>query len=216
MHLNDENRKIIVFSPHCDDGELGCGASIAKFVENGDEVHYIAFSDARTTLPDNLEPDTLRKETIEATSVLGIDSSNVKIFDIQTRHFPEHRQKILDIIIKLRDEIKPDLIFTPSLKDVHQDHQTVSNEVMRAFKKGDYTIFGYEEPWNCFTFDTVGFICMDKKFIDKKVEALLAYKSQSHRDYLDRDFIEGLAKTRGVQIGHEYAEAFEILRLVLR
>ena len=208
-------KKIVVFSPHCDDGELGCGGSIAKLVDAGDELHYIAFSDSKTSLPEKYPPDTLRKETIKATSILGIPSSNVIIYDFETRRFPEQRQEILECIIKLRDEIKPDIIFTPSLKDVHQDHQTVSNEVMRAFKRGNYTIFGYEEPWNCFTFDTVGFICMDKKFIDKKVEALLAYESQSHRDYLDSDFIEGLAKTRGVQIGHEYAEAFEILRFVL-
>ena len=44
-------RRILVLAPHTDDGELGCGAAIARFVEQGAEVHYVAFSTAKESVP---------------------------------------------------------------------------------------------------------------------------------------------------------------------
>jgi LmbE family N-acetylglucosaminyl deacetylase len=210
------DKRVLVMSPHCDDGELGCGGSIAKFSEMGYEIYYVSFSDSKTTLSDEFEPDTLRKETNIATKILGIKEENVMIYDFTTRHYSSKRQEILDEIIELRHKIDPGIILTPSTKDVHQDHQTVTNEVLRAFKKGEFTILGYEEPWNCFTFDSIAFICLEKSHVDKKVNAVMSYESQCDRNYRHRDFIEGLAITRGTQIGHTYAEAFEVLRYVIK
>jgi len=56
---------------------------------------------------------------------------------------------------------------------------------------------------------------LEQRHIDSKVAALQEYKSQSHRDYMKVDFITSLARARGVQIGAQYAEAFEVLRWVM-
>ena len=205
--------RILVLAPHTDDGELGCGGAIARFVEEGKDVFYVAFSTARTSVTPEFPDNILESEVRAATKVLGISEDNLIIFDYPVRHFPEHRQAILDNLIKLREKITPGLIFAPSLNDIHQDHQVIAAEGLRAFKR--HTILGYELPWNNIVFETRNFIPLAKRHIEKKIEALRCYKSQSHREYLSEEFIWSLARTRGTQIEGGYAEAFEVLRWVL-
>jgi len=116
--------------------------------------------------------------------------------------------------VKIRNEIKPDLIFIPSPNDLHQDHYTVAMEGMRAFKQ--ISILAYELPWNNITFHTQSFIKLEEYHLIKKIEALKAYKSQQDRFYSNEEFIRSLAITRGTQISVRYAEAFEVIRWVIR
>jgi len=206
--------RILILSPHTDDGELGCGGSIAKFVEEGREVYYVALSACEKSIPDNFPKDILKKEVKAATSVLGIGNDNLMLFDFEVREFPTFRQEILETLIRVRDEIKPDVVFTPSSFDTHQDHKVVMEETLRAFK--GCTILGYEQPWNNITFDTTAFIPLEERHIKLKVEALMCYESQMGRPYFNDVFIRSLARTRGVQINAEYAEAFEVIRWIIR
>lgn len=123
------------------------------------------------------------------------------------------RQEILEELIKLGNKLKFNPVFIPCLHDIHQDHSTIAQEGVRAFK--NTTILGYELIWNNLSFNTQCFIRLSKENIDAKVSALKEYKSQGLRNYLSADFIYSLAKTRGVQIGCEYAESFEVVRLFL-
>jgi len=205
---------ILILAPHTDDGEIGCGGSISRFIEEGHTVYYVAFSAARTSVRPEYPRDILEIEVSKATQVLGISNEQLVLFDFPVRHFPEHRQAILDELIRLRDELDPNLVLVPSLNDIHQDHQVVAQEGLRAFKR--HTILGYEEPWNNIVFETRCFIPLEKRHIQKKVEALRCYVSQSHRSYLSDEFIWSLARTRGTQIEGGYAEAFEVLRWVFR
>lgn len=207
-----EQKKILILAPHTDDGELGCGGSIAKHCDDGDIVYYVAFSNCNRSLPEGMPINTLIYELYEATRVLGINRENVRILDYDVRTFPEHRQSILEDLIKLRNEIQPNIIYLPSPTDIHQDHQVISHEGIRAFKNS--TVYGYEMPWNNIVFKTIGFNVLNRNHIDTKINALKEYKSQSHRNYLNSFFIESLATVRGVQIGTEYAETFEVIRLI--
>ena len=195
--------KVLVLSPHTDDGELGAGGTIAKLVENGSQLTYFAFSAPR---------EVLREECTLALNVLGV--KNFKIFDFQVRYFPMHRQEILEILFDYNEKNKPDLVLTPSPNDLHQDHQTVTNEALRAFKHS--TILGYELPWNNIIFRENCFITLEERHICKKIEALWNYKSQiSRRHYFDKEYLMGLTRSRGVQINKKYAEAFEAIKIVL-
>jgi hypothetical protein len=69
--------------------------------------------------------------------------------------------------------------------------------------------------WNNLTFMTQCFVKLEERHIELKAEALQKYKSQAKRDYMSRDFIFSLARTRGVQIGCYYAEAFEVIRKII-
>jgi LmbE family N-acetylglucosaminyl deacetylase len=206
-------KKILVLAPHTDDGELGCGASIHKFASEGKEVFYVAFSICTKSLPEHMHPMTLANEVKKATEILGVKKENLILFDFDVRHFPSHRQEILEEMIKLNASIKPDLVLMPNVNDIHQDHQTIYAEGLRAFKQT--TILGYELPWNNLIFTTNTFIKLDEANIKQKIAALNEYKSQSARTYLNEDFIRSLARTRGVQIGTDYAEAFELVRWII-
>ena len=205
-------KKILIISPHTDDGELGCGGSIAKFIEEGNDVEYVALSCCEKSIPPQYPSDILSREVKAATKILGIKQPILFSFDV--REFPKFRQEILDTLIRLRDKIRPDIVFTPSRSDTHQDHKTTVEETMRAFKK--CTILGYEQPWNNITFDTHAFIPLREMHIQKKIDALSCYETQKDRSYLNPDFIRGLALTRGTQIEETYAEAFEVIKWVIR
>ncbi|MCK4736054.1 MAG: PIG-L family deacetylase [Methanophagales archaeon] len=206
--------RILILSPHTDDGELGCGGSIARFVEEGKEVFYVALSSCEKSVPEEYPEDILRTEVKKATGVLGIKESNLLLYEYEVREFPKLRQEILDTLIEIREELEPDTVFTPSSYDTHQDHEVTRDETLRAFK--ECTILGYEQPWNNITFDTTAFVLLEERHLRKKIEALNCYESQKGRSYLDDDFIKSLARTRGVQINAEYAEVFEVIRWVIR
>lgn len=209
----EKNKKILVLAPHTDDGELGCGATIAKYCNEGDDVYYVAFSICSRSLPADMDPQTLAVEVANATKVLGVKKENLILFDFDVRRFKEFRQDILEEMVKLKNKINPDIVLVPSPTDIHQDHQVVSEEGLRAFK--DCSILGYEMPWNNVSFNTRSFIKLDDAYIQKKVDCLLEYKSQAHRTYLNENFIRSLATVRGVQIGCKYAEAFEVIRWIM-
>ncbi len=211
--LNDY-KKILILAPHTDDGELGCGGTIAKFIEEKKQVFYVAFSSAEKSVPPGLPKDILKKEIKNAMKILGLPEKNLILFEYEARNFFQHRQEILENMVKLNKKIKPDLVFLPSTNDTHQDHQIVSQEGFRAFKKT--SIVGYELPWNNLTFRTDIFVLLKKNQIIKKNRALDRYKSQLDKFYMSKDFIESLARTRGVQINAQYAEAFETIRWIIK
>ena len=204
---------VLVLAPHTDDGELGAGGLIAKLIEQGSKVTYVAFSTAEESVPDYLPKDILKTEVIEATKKLGILADNLIILNYQVRKLNYFRQEILDDLIKIRNNGQFDLVLMPSLKDIHQDHTTIAQEGLRAFK--NTTILGYELIWNNLSFDTTCFVKLDFQHIKAKHLALQCYKSQSARDYMSEDFIFSLARARGVQIGADYAESFEVVRWVI-
>lgn len=206
-------KNVFVLAPHTDDGELGAGGTISKLIEQGANVYYFAFSTAEESVPEGFPKDILKTEVVEATSLLGIPRENVIIYNYQVRKLNYARQEILEDLIKHRREIFPDLVLMPSLNDIHQDHATIAHEGLRAFK--NTTILGYELIWNNLTFNTTSFVKLDQSHIQKKANALTAYKSQGFRDYMSEEFIFSLAKARGVQIGAKYAESFEVIRWVM-
>lgn len=209
--MNLPFKKVLVLSPHTDDGELGCGGLISRFISENAIIKFIAFSDCKPSIPDHLPKDILQKEMTTSMNNLGI--SDYELLDYPVRNFDLHRQEILDQLIKIKLEYQPDFILTPSTNDVHQDHQVITNECIRAFKMS--TILGYELPWNQFSLPSNCIISISRKELEKKIESILCYKSQDHRKYVSRNFIEALALTRGARINKDLAEAFEIIRLIL-
>jgi len=211
----DNFKKILVLAPHTDDAELGCGGTIAKLIEAGREVFWVIFSKASVPKNFSSDPDVVLGELKQSAKVMGIKPKNLIIYKYPVRHLLKYRQDILEEMVNnLKKNINPDLVLVPSLNDIHQDHFTITQEGLRAFK--NTTILSYEIPWNNLTFNTTCFIYLEKRHIKKKTIAIGKYKSQSHRLFIKKkDFAENLARTRGVQIGTEYAEAFEVVRLIL-
>jgi LmbE family N-acetylglucosaminyl deacetylase len=205
-----DTKNILVLAPHTDDGELGCGGTIAKYISQGKQVTYIAFSTCSQSLPANLPADTLSKECTDATKILGIRS--LRFFDFEVRRLPQHRQEILQSLIEIARETRPQTVFLPAQHDIHQDHQVIYAEGMRAFKNAN--VLGYELPWNNTRFQPNYFEKISEAEFQKKLAALKAYTSQAQRPYMTEQFQRSLATVRGLQANTELAEAFEVYHMV--
>ncbi len=208
--INENIQKILILAPHTDDGEFGCGASIHKWIQEGKTVYYATFSACQQSVLPQFPEDVLITEVKAATQILGVEPENLILYNYEVRTFNYHRQAILDDLIKLREQLKPDLVVMPSLNDIHQDHKTIAEEGLRAFKF--FSILSYEMPWNNLVFNTTCFHTLAETHIDKKIEALKKYESQAHRPYSNPAFIKGLALSRGIQVNAPYAEVFEVVR----
>jgi len=205
-------KRVLVLAPHTDDGEFGCGGTMARLVDAGAEVRYVAFSIATKSLPAGFPPDTLAREVREATTELGIPAEQLIVHDFEVRTFPERRQDILELLIALWEEWQPDAVFQPSLHDVHQDHQVIAAEGLRAFKRT--TVLGYEIPWNNFGFAYQWYSALEERHVEKKIAALGKYASQQHRRYADSDYIRNLARMHGTNVNRAFAEVFQVYRVV--
>ncbi len=209
-----ENKKILVLAPHTDDGELGCGGLISKAVRQGAVVFYAAFSTADESVPPMFPSNQLEIEVKRATVIIGVKPENLFIYKHAVRKLNFVRQEILEDMIKLSLQINPDIVILPSRNDIHQDHSTVTAEGIRAFK--NCSILGYELIWNNLSFATDYFCVLNEKDIEKKVEALAAYKTQEGKNYMSPDFIRSMAVVRGTQINSSYEEAFEVIRWIVK
>ena len=208
-----DKKRILVLAPHTDDGEFGCGGTIAKMIEEGHDVYYAAFSACQQSVLPQFPSDILITEVKAATKILGIKPENLILFDYDVRTFGYRRQDILDDLIRMRSDINPNVIFMPEKDDVHQDHRTIAEEGLRAFKFA--SVLSYELPWNNITFTTSSFVHLDERHLQTKIDALQEYKSQAHRPYSDEEFLRSLGRLRGVQIGTRYAEAFDVVRWII-
>lgn len=205
-----KNKKILFVGPHVDDIEFGCGGIISR-IKNKAEMFYLSFSFAEKSLLDGYTKKDVEKELKTSCQLLGIE--NVMSKNYETREFPRNRQEILEDLVRVRGQIKPDIVFIPSSFDTHQDHATVHNEGFRAFK--DVTIFGFEASLNNRVFSPHLYIKLSKKNIDEKISAINCYRSQIEKRPELIDFIRSLSVVRGAQVGHSNAEAFEVIRLII-
>jgi LmbE family N-acetylglucosaminyl deacetylase len=206
-------RNVLVLAPHVDDGEFGCGGTMARLIESGAMVTYAGFTTAAKSVPPDFPSDILSHEVRAATKILGIDEQRLRIYDFEVRTFPTVRQDILEQLIKLGDEVMPDCVMMPALVDIHQDHKTIAEEGLRAFKRT--TLLAYEIPWNNLNFSHQAYVRLEERHVEKKVAALACYQSQQRRNYTREHYIRNIAFTRGVDVGCDFAEVFEVYRWLL-
>lgn len=213
LSANTPFARVLVLCAHTDD-EFGCAGTVSKLVEGGADVRYIALSRCEESVPAGFPLDVLEHECRACTARLGILPEWCEVHGFPVRHFPRLRQEILELLVEARRKFHPDLVLLPSSFDTHQDHKTLFEEGFRAFKHS--SLLGYELPQNLISFSNSAFVRLDATHIDRKIEALDLYRSQAFRPYASRDFILSLARVRGVQCNAEFAEAFEVIRLILK
>lgn len=205
-----EKKNILCLSPHCDDIEFACGGTVSRMIREGCEVHIVAFSTCTESLPKGFCEADIKNEMMAATAILGIKKENVFIKNFPVRKFSYYRQEILEEIVALKKALSPDLVIVPATTDVHQDHHVINNEAIRVFK--NESIIGYEMPWNNLSFISNMHIEIEPEDLSKKIEAISQYRSQLVRQKSYEDIHTSLARVRGVQIGKQYAESFEVVK----
>lgn len=206
--------RVLIVTAHADDAEEALGGTMVRLLDEGHDVHYMAFSICEDSVPSGFPRDALYEECLEATKRLGVSIDNLTIKRLPVRRLPEHRQEILDDLIVVRKKLEPDAVFASSTADIHQDHATINAEVIRAFRRTS-SIYGYDFPWNVLYSAKLNlFYELEERHLSKKVHALQAYKSQLVKEGnpLREEYVRSLAIERGNRVGVRYAEAFEVIR----
>lgn len=188
----------LFLSPHPDDVELTCGASIARLISEGHEIAIAVFSNC----------DIDMDETRQSHKILGAKTIE---YNFPRREFESSRQAILDELIVLRNMIRPDVVFLPDRSDIHQDHQVIGREGIRAFKM-DADIISYAHAHNQLECVSNYFIMINTDHVLTKLRSLEAYKSQHSRFYFKQESVIAVMRYHGTQCGAELAEAFRIIK----
>jgi len=209
-------QKILIIAPHADDCEIGCGGTIAKLVSEGKDVLCGVFCTVPKVLPNSeLNQTSWYQEQIKASEILGTKVYFFQKAIYEMRMLPSYRQIILEDLVLLRKRFEPDVVIIPSTFDLHQDHQTVCHESIRAFKK--YSILGYEMDWNQIGLhQSQLYVELSEENIQKKKEAIAIFESQTWRTFCDPEIVEANARCAGLHIGSKYAEKYEVIRWISR
>jgi N-acetylglucosamine malate deacetylase 1 len=211
------NKKILCISAHMDDVEFGCGGLI-KSLEKKSEIYVLVLSKDRKNSLGEVQEIRDVEEQYAAMRILGVKRENIFIPDgIPGQLFPEYRQNVLEAMYHIDSQIKPDIVITSSINDVHQDHRIVCRSAQKAFNRR--TRLAYEVINSSEGFAPTLFFEISEEVLKAKVRAIQCYKSQQDPavttvDYFDERAIESLARVRGVRMGVQYAESFEVMNIV--
>ncbi|MHB1483638.1 MAG: PIG-L deacetylase family protein [Saccharofermentanales bacterium] len=213
---NFKSENVLFLGAHLDDIEFGCGALIYKLCKyNNKNIFVSVLSTQNKNAKGELQLKRNINESKNSFKLLGIKRENVFLGPISGQVFDTSMQDIREYLLQLKDKVKPSSVFYPGNSDVHQDHSTLSKEAYRIFR--NETCIGYEIIRSNFLFSPNIYIKIESDGIKKKSDAILSYSSQyteSAGYYFSKEAILALGKFRGIQIGVDYAEAFECYRLI--
>lgn len=216
--------RYLIVVAHPDDEVLGAGATIHKLIQQGNDVAVCTMANhaaARANISDTLADDQKK-----AMSILGVktvysaDFPNIKMNTVP-------HLELVQFIEKCIEEFKADAIITHHPCDTNIDHQETSRAAQaacRLFQRKPgvpkLKLFLYMEvlsssEWSLDTssnlFTPNFFVEIGREGVEKKLEALMAYKGVM-RDYphpRSSEALFGLASYRGAQSGLNYAESFQ-------
>ncbi len=199
-------RTILAVGAHPDDIEIGCGGTIKKHILKGDDVYYLIATKGEK----GGDPKERVEEARKAAHMMGVKM--VDFLDLKDT-FVSHNGITVSMIDEVVKKYVPSIIYVHSLKDYHQDHRNIALAVLSASRKMENSIMCYEAPSTTLKFVPNAFSDISETF-ETKVSCVKEFFSQEERNYVEREAIIDLCKFRGKTINVEYAEAFEVVRLL--
>ena len=206
-NLKFYGKSVLFLGAHPDDIELGCGALLHHIVKQTD-VLCVTLSDNQK----NPDLKNVKDEHYESMAVLGVQKEKIILGPFTTRIFHDSRQDILEYFLKLRREFGPDLIFVHSKQDVHQDHLTMTDEALRAFR--GITVLGFDVVRSSYGFFPHFLVEVTEEDVNSKIEALSKYETYRDRYYFNRELTRSIMVRHGALAERPFAEGFDILRIV--
>jgi len=200
-------KKVCFIGAHPDDIELGCGAFISNINGKADILSV--------TLSDNQKNPALEhlvEEHFRSMAILGVSRDHVRLEAFVTRRFPELRQEILEYLYQLNSEYHPDIVFTHTRSDIHQDHQQTTEEVLRAFR--GTTVLGFDALRSSYGFFPHFLAEVSEADVERKVQALAQYTTYNEKYYFDSSVLRATLIRHGALAERPFAEGFDILRIV--
>ncbi len=205
--MNFFGKRILFLGAHPDDIELGCGALLHQIAPKT-EILCVTLSDNQK----NPDLQNVKREHLKSMKILGVPEGKIMLGPFSTRVFPDSRQDILEYFLKLRKDFKPDLIFTHSKQDVHQDHNTMTDEALRAFR--GITVLGFDVVRSSYGFFPHFLVEVTEEDVNKKIEALAQYRTYQDRYYFNSELTRSIMVRHGALAERPFAEGFDILRIV--
>ena len=200
-------KRILFIGAHPDDIELGAGALLHRIRPHCQVLCVV--------LSDNQKNPALKKlvgELRASMSVLGISGDSLAIGKFTTRLFPEMRQEVLEYLLRLRHEFKPDMVFTHSRADIHQDHNVVTEEALRAYR--GTTVLGFDVVRSSYGFFPHFLVEVSEADVSRKIEALSQYATYADSYYFSPTLLRATMIRHGALAERTFAEGFDILRIV--
>lgn len=230
-----ERKRIMVVAAHPDDELLGLGATMHKLVkEQGVIAHVVILGEGITSRSDTRNPEIWKDQLAQhrknvESARLCIGYQSVHTYDFADNRFDSHDLlDIVKVIEKEKEAFQPDVIFTHNGSDLNIDHQLTFQAVMTATRPMADEIVKmvvcFETPsateWQANNhpqhFAPNLYMSVSKEDLDAKIKGMAAYEFES-RPYphpRSSKALEVLAQYRAVQVGVEYAEAFQIIRCI--
>jgi len=192
---------------HPDDIEIGCGALIANIAPYT-EILCVTLSDNQK----NPALVNLVEEHYRSMAVLGVPEKSIVLGTFETRRFPHFRQEILEYMIQLDRSFNPDIVFVHSKADIHQDHGTVTEEALRAYR--GKTVLGFDVIRSSYGFFPQFLVEVTEEDVEKKIAALQEYKTYASRYYFAPEITRATLVRNGAIAERPFAEGFDILRII--
>ena len=205
--ISFHGKRVCFIGAHPDDIELGAGALIARIAPLS-EVFCITLSDNQK----NPSLSNLIQEQKRSLKLLGVEEKHILVGEFETRWFQHSRQEILEHFIEFNEKHRPDIVFTHSKTDLHQDHGVVTEEVLRAFR--GTTVLGFDVIRSSHGFFPTFFVEVGEEDLKKKIAALAEYKTYADKYYFNPDVTRATLIRHGALVERKYAEAFDIYRIV--
>ena len=200
-------KKVCFIGAHPDDIELGCGALIAHISSQTEVMCYTLSDNQKNPLLGNVV-----KEHFASMQTLGVPKDHVVVGTFETRRFPQARQEILEYLIEINRSFHPEIVFVHTKSDIHQDHATITEESLRAFR--GTTVLGFDVIRSSYGFFPSFLVEVTEKDVEQKIAALAQYHTYASKYYFDPDITRATLIRHGALAERPYAEGFDILRVI--
>ncbi len=207
---------VLGIGAHPDDLVLSCGGTLLRHAMDQDQVFALMLSAGEKVR--HADPACRIGEAQAGLRILGVLEDRVMIRPFQDTRFQESIAEIGDALREIFAEISPEMLYIPSLSDLHQDHQAlrIAVEAVTRISPRPAKILAYEAGSAQSDFRPQQYTILSDWMMHQKLRALAEHKSENGKKYASSEYITTRAHWRAAQIGlpSSYAEAFEIVRSI--
>lgn len=194
---------VLAIGAHPDDVEIGAAGTLLVHRGLGHQVTILTLSHGARG-----GQETVRaRESAQAAELIGAE---LVLEDLDDTKISEGDPTI-SVIGRIVERVRPTIVYTHSISDLHQDHRNAHKAAMVACRFVE-RVYCFQSPWATVQFTPSVFVSIDDQMASK-LGAVAAFSSQADiRDYMRSDLLEASCRYWGRYSDGDYAEPFEMIR----